>query len=62
MVAQQGAIVLGTGGATYQRLVRDTSFCQRLETAQTVYAPTRDTPQCPVGNACREMELDLYHD
>ena len=61
MVATHGAIVLGTGGATYERFVRDSSFCQRLETAQTAYARTADVAQCPVGGSCVEMEFDLYH-
>jgi hypothetical protein len=62
MVASQGAVVLGTGGATYQRFVSHGGFCQRLETAQLAYAPTRDTPACPVGGVCVEADLPEVND
>ena len=47
------AIVLGTGGYTYDRFVRDRSFCQFDEFADPAWVPARDTPQCFVGYRCK---------
>ena len=52
-VLANGAIVLGTGGYTYDRLVRDRSFCQFDETVFPAWVPARDTPQCFVGYRCK---------
>ncbi|WP_210484551.1 hypothetical protein [Microvirga antarctica] len=62
LVARNGAIVLGTGTYTYDRYVRDQSFCQRDESLEPVWVPTRDTPQCPVGYRCRSGQLDFFGD
>jgi hypothetical protein len=51
-VVQRGAIVLGTGGQTYDRVVRDTSFCFYGQRLRPVFAPTLDNPQCLVGDRC----------
>jgi hypothetical protein len=53
IVLGQGAVVLGTGGYTYDRYVRDWGFCQIDEYAEAAAVPTRDTPQCFVGYRCR---------
>ncbi|KQP51697.1 hypothetical protein ASF39_07905 [Methylobacterium sp. Leaf108] len=53
-VAQAGGIVLGTGGPTYDRFVRDRGFCEVTEIATHALAPTRDTPQCFIGYRCKE--------
>jgi hypothetical protein len=60
LVASRGAIVLGTGGQTYDRFVRDRSFCEVTEATQQAFAPTRDTPQCPVGFRCFEPSRDDF--
>lgn len=52
-VLAHGAIVLGTGGYTYDRFVRDRSFCQFDEYADPAWVPARDTPQCFVGYRCK---------
>ena len=52
-VIANGAIVLGTGGYTYDRFVRDRSFCQVDEYADPAWVPARDTPQCFVGYRCK---------
>jgi hypothetical protein len=52
-VIANGAIVLGTGGYTYDRFVRDRSFCQFDEMADPAWVPARDTPQCFVGYRCK---------
>ena len=54
LVHMHGAIGLGTGGHTYDRFVRDRSFCQITEYTERALVPTRDTPACPVGYRCYE--------
>jgi hypothetical protein len=56
LVASQGAIVLGTGGYTYDRFVTDRRFCLRSETTEPAWVPARDTPQCFVGYRCKEAD------
>ena len=58
LVYARGAIVLGTGGNTYDRFVRDRSFCTITEATQRAFVPTRDTPACPVGYRCYEPSRD----
>jgi hypothetical protein len=53
LVAASGAIVLGTGPHTYDRFVRDQSFCSIGETTQPVWERTADVAQCPIGFRCR---------
>jgi hypothetical protein len=57
LVASHGALVLGTGGFTYDRFVTDHRFCLRTESTQPAWVPTRDTPQCFVGYRCKEREF-----
>jgi hypothetical protein len=58
LVVQRGAVVLGTGGQTFDRVVRDTSFCFGGQKLRPVIAPTRDNPQCYVGDRCFDESLD----
>ncbi len=58
LVATRGAIVLGTGGPTYDRFVRDRSFCEPTEIARRAFRPTRDNPECLVGFTCYEPGND----
>jgi hypothetical protein len=58
IVTSQGAAVLRTGPATYDRYVRDGSFCALQETARPVWVRTADVAQCPVGGVCRSVEID----
>jgi hypothetical protein len=58
LVVHQGAIVLGTGGQTYERIVRDTSFCQHGQKLRPYFAPTRDNGSCYVGDYCFDESLD----
>jgi hypothetical protein len=60
LVLRNGAIVLGTGTYTYDRYVRDYSFCQRDEVLEGAWVPARDTPQCPVGYRCRSGPFDFF--
>lgn len=54
VVARQGAAVLGTGGPTFDRFVRDRSFCEATEIGRRAFVPTRDGPGCFVGFTCYE--------
>lgn len=58
LVASQGSIVLGTGGQTYDRFVRDRSFCEVTEITRPAFRPTRDNPACPIGYTCYEPSPD----
>ena len=54
LVASRGAVVLGTGGHTYDRFVNDQRFCLRTEMTEPVWVPAQDTPQCLVGYRCTD--------
>jgi hypothetical protein len=56
LVASRGAIVLGTGGYTYDRFVSDARFCLRSERTEPVWVPAADTSQCFVGYRCKEKD------
>ncbi|KQP07444.1 hypothetical protein ASF28_15375 [Methylobacterium sp. Leaf99] len=56
LVKRQGAILLDTGNQTFQRFVRDRSFCEITEIADLRFVPTRDNPECPIGYRCREPD------
>lgn len=58
IVASQGAVVLRTGPTTYDRYVRDPSFCGRSATTQPAWVRTADVAQCPIGAVCRSIEID----
>lgn len=51
-VQSAGAIVLGTGGFSYDRFVRNEGMCTAQEIAVPTWAPTRDVAQCMVGYVC----------
>ena len=52
-VDANGAIVLGTGGFTYDRFVRDPGFCSHGEFLEPAWVPSRDTAQCFIGFRCK---------
>jgi hypothetical protein len=52
-VVANGAIVLGTGGHTYDRFVRDRGFCEHGDFLEPAWVPSRDTAQCFVGYRCK---------
>jgi len=62
IVLSRGAAVLSTGAYTYDRYVRDRSFCEFNEGIEPAFVPTRDTPQCPIGYRCRSDTLDFFDD
>jgi hypothetical protein len=57
LVTARGAIVLGTGGFTYDRFVRDRSFCEITQTTEVAFVPTLDNPYCFVGYRCKERDV-----
>jgi hypothetical protein len=61
-VFSRGGVVLGTGGHTYDRFVRDRSFCQITEVLRPAYAPTLDAPACFVGYTCVEPTGRFWDD
>jgi hypothetical protein len=58
IVASQGAVVLRTGPVTYDRYVRDGSFCALQETARPAWVRTADAAQCPIGGVCRSPDVE----
>ena len=61
-LAGRGAAVLGTGGYTYDRFVRDRSFCEPTEITRNAVVPARDTPECFVGYRCIEPGRNWFDD
>ena len=53
-VASRGAVVIGTGGDTYERVVSSQGFCNRGEDTKPLFAPTRDNGACFIGYYCFE--------
>jgi len=62
LVFARGAVILGTGGHTYDRFVRDRSFCEYTEYAQSAFVPSLDTPQCFVGYRCKQGPREWWED
>ena len=58
LVQARGAIVIGTGGETCDRAVRNTSFCPPFSGSKPLFAPTRDNPSCVIGERCFDYSLD----
>lgn len=60
LVTQSGAVVLTTGPYTFDRFVRNRSFCTPDENTEPTWAPTRDAPQCMVGYRCERTRDRLF--
>jgi hypothetical protein len=58
IVSSQGSVVLHTGPNTFDRYVRDGSFCALQEVARPTWVRTSDSAQCPIGGVCRSVEID----
>ena len=58
LVRSRGALILGTGGMTYDRYVADRRFCAPTEQIRAAFAPAADTPRCFVGYTCFEPFVD----
>ncbi|MFG1423233.1 hypothetical protein [Roseixanthobacter liquoris] len=57
-VTKAGGTVLATGGLTYDRYVRDRSFCNYSDVTKPAFVPTRDVKQCFVGYTCIDPTTD----
>jgi hypothetical protein len=62
LVFSYGAIVLGTGGYSYDRFVRDRTFCEFNEYIDPAWVPSRENPQCFVGYRCKAGPKDWFDD
>jgi hypothetical protein len=62
IVAARGAAVLGTGGYTYDRFVRDRSFCEFSEYVEPAFVPSADAGQCFIGYRCKAGPRDWWGD
>ena len=52
LVYSRGAIVLSTGRNTYDRFVRNRSFCPISDYTKRAYVRTRDRRSCNIGYTC----------
>jgi hypothetical protein len=60
LVYVRGAIVLSTSPTTYDRYVRDRSFCEISEVLKPAWVWSADNPQCFIGYTC--IESDHFRD
>jgi hypothetical protein len=60
LVYSRGAIVLGTGGYSYDRFVRDRTLCEFNEYTDPAFVPSLDNPQCFVGYRCKAGPKDWW--
>lgn len=56
LVAREGAVVIGTGPDLFDRYVTNPGYCQS-QRSKPAWIPTRDNPQCLVGQECRERRI-----
>lgn len=56
LVASRGAAILTTGPITYERVVRDQSFCELETSTVPAYVPSADQRLCFAGYRCRPIE------
>jgi hypothetical protein len=54
LVQANGAIVLGTGGHTYDRFVSHQGYCGIGEVTRPAWVPTRDSASCFIGYTCSQ--------
>ena len=62
VVRANGAIVLGTGGRTFDRFVAHPSYCLQGEDAYGGWARTTDELRCPVGLICKPGRTESHND
>jgi len=60
LVQSSRAIVLSTGGQTYDRFVVAEGYCPTGLYARAAFVPTRDNPQCYIGYYCSSMTPDFF--
>jgi hypothetical protein len=59
IVTRSGAIVLGTGGQSYDRYVSSRAYCTPSEITKPAWVPTADVAQCFIGFRCEEYSHDI---
>jgi hypothetical protein len=52
LVQSQRAVVLTLTNATYDRIVRHEMFCDPMTVGENVFATTRDSERCLIGQRC----------
>ena len=57
-VASRGAVVIGTGGDTFERVVTNQGFCLRGQDTRPMFSPTRDNGACFIGYYCFDPPRD----
>lgn len=62
LVRREGAAVLSTSSTTFDRYVRDISFCSGGEVLRPEWVATRDAPQCYIGYTCYTPSRDRFGD
>ena len=55
---QQGEVLFDTSPTTFDRYVRDGSFCPLGRRLAAAFIPTRDNPLCMAGYTC-EPEIPI---
>ena len=58
-VMRSGAVVLNTGGHTFDRFVRHRGYCTPHEITRPAFVPTGDNPQCFVGYTCEPYQREF---
>lgn len=58
LVASRGAVVLRTAPGSFDRYVRDSTFCIAQTRAEPTWVRTADVAQCPIGGTCVPAEID----
>ena len=58
LIVKNGAVVVTTGPATFDRFVASRAFCTVSETLDPAFVRTRDNSQCFVGYRCREVPVE----
>ena len=59
-VASRGAVVIGTGGDTFERVVTNQGFCQHGQELRPLFSPTRDNGACLIGYYCFDAPRDRF--
>jgi hypothetical protein len=59
LVANTGAVIIGTGPDIFDRYVTDAGYCTINQKAEPAWLATADEPQCLVGRRCVERRVKV---
>ncbi|MCC2097139.1 MAG: hypothetical protein KDJ29_09615 [Hyphomicrobiales bacterium] len=62
MVSRYGAIVMNTGGHTFDRFVSNRGYCTPQEDIKPAFVPDRNGRSCFVGYTCEPIEPPEHFD